>query len=236
VAYTAKLDLDTALSVLSNPMRREILSRLVMETHYPLQLAKELNTSQQAIMKHLAVLEKHGLVESTEEPSDAGGPPRKAYTATQQLSIRIDIGPNLFNAKMRSFDPEEEPSLLDDYSYINDRYQGLSKVKDDHERLKGLATTLKDVNKELADLERRRGALLVAKERLLGEASVLIAELSTDYNQRRVLYYITDRGTVSVSVISEHFNMREKAVEEIFFQLLRNRLLFDDRSLLLGAP
>ena len=41
---------------------------------------------------------------------------------------------------------------------------------------------------------------------------------------------------MSVAHISERFNMREKTVEEIFFQLLRNRLLFDDRSLLLGEP
>jgi predicted transcriptional regulator len=232
----AELDLDTALSVLSNPMRREILSRLVMETHYPLQLARELNTSQQAIMKHLSVLEKHGLVEARELPSDAGGPPRKCYTATRQLSIRIDIGPNLFNAKMNVYETGEEPPALEDYSYINDKYKELKKVDDHNERLKGLAGTLQDVNKELTDLEKRRGALLMAKERLLGDANDLIGELADDYNERRVLYFITDRGTMSVAHISERFNMREKTVEEIFFQLLRNRLLFDDRSLLLGEP
>ncbi len=232
----AELDIDTALSVLSNPMRREIISRLVMETHYPLQLARELNTSQQAVMKHLAVLEKHGLVESQEEPSDAGGPPRKAYSATKQLSIRIDIGPNLFNAKMSNYDPDGEPEPLEDYEYINERYRNLARGEEPHERLKGLAITLKDVNMELAELERRRDALLMAKEQLMGEANVLIFQLSPDYNQRRVLYFITDQGTVSVALVSERFNMREKAVEEIFFQLLRNRLLFDDRSLLLGEP
>ena len=233
---TVELDLDTALSVLSNPMRRDILSRLVMETHYPLQLAKELNTSQQAVMKHLSVLERHGMVESSEEASDAGGPPRKAYTATTQLSIRIDIGPNLFNAKMRTYDPDDTTDVLADYAYINDSYQALKDVEQGSDRLKGLASILKEINRELADLEKRRGAMLVAKERLLGEANDLIAKLSSDYNERRVLYYITDQGTMSVSVISEHFNMREKTVEEIFFQLLRNRLLFDDRSLLLNAP
>jgi predicted transcriptional regulator len=187
-------------------------------------------------MKHLGVLERHGLVESVKEPSDAGGPPRNAYTATQQLSIRIDIGPNLFNAKMRTFDPDEEVPIEQDYAHINETYGKVRGMEDDHERLKGLASVLKEVNRELADLERRRGALLVAKERLMGEANDLISKLSTDYDQRRVLYYITDRGNVSVVAVSEHFNMREKTVEEIFFQLLRNRLLFDDRSLLLGAP
>jgi predicted transcriptional regulator len=128
------------------------------------------------------------------------------------------------------------PKPLEDYEYINDRYRNLPNMEDPQDRLKGLATTLKDVNKELAELERRRDALLMAKEQLMGEANVLISQLSPDYNQRRVLYFITDQGTVSVALVSERFNMREKAVEEIFFQLLRNRLLFDDRSLLLGEP
>jgi predicted transcriptional regulator len=232
----AEIDIDTALSVLSNPMRREILSRLVMETHYPLQLAREMNTSQQAVMKHLSVLEKHGLVESKELPSDAGGPPRKNFTATKQLSIRIDIGPNLYNAKMNLYDPEEGTPPLEEYAYINDQYRELRRLKEPHERLRSLASTLKDVNSELRDLERRREALLIAKEHLLADANDLIGKLATDYDERRVLYFITDRGTMSVARISERFNMREKAVEEIFFQLLRNRLLLDERSLLLGEP
>jgi predicted transcriptional regulator len=232
----AELDIDTALSVLSNPMRREILSRLVMETHYPLQLARELNTSQQAIMKHLAVLEKHGLVESRELPSNAGGPPRKCYTATRQLSIRIDIGPNLFSAKIRTFDGDESLDIVGDYKHINEMYKLALKVSNPHDRLKALAGTLKEVNTELTELESRRGAMLIAKERLLGEANFLIGKLAKDYNARRVLYFITDRGTMSVATVSERFNMREKTVEEIFFQLLRDRLLFDDSSLLLGEP
>ena len=216
----ADLDIDTALSVLSNPMRREILSRLVMETHYPLQLARELNTSQQAIMKHLAVLEKHSLVERKDLPSNAGGPPRKCYTATRQLSIRIDIGPNLFNAKIRTFDGDEKLDIVGDYKHINDLYKQALNVNNPHDRLKALAGTLKEVNAEL----------------LLGEANYLIGKLAKDYNERRVLYFITDRGTMSVATVSERFNMREKTVEEIFFQLLRDRLLFDDSSLLLGEP
>ena len=231
----AEIDLDTALSVLSNPMRREILSRLVMETHYPLQLARELNTSQQAVMKHLAVLEQHGLVTSEEQPSDAGGPPRNCYTATKQLSIRIDIGPNLFNAKMRTFDADEGMDMAKDYNYINEKYNAIGRIEDPNARLKALASTLKDINTELGDLEGRRGAMLVAKERLLGEANDLIAQLASNYNVRRVVYFITDRGTMSVSTVSERFNMREKTVERIFFQLLRDRI-FDDSSLLLGEP
>ncbi len=231
-----ELDLDTVLTVLANPMRREILSRLVMETHYPLQLAKELNTSQQAVMKHLSVLERHGLVESEELPSDAGGPPRKCYTATTQLSVRIDMGPNLFNATLRLYDEDRSVDLRKDFEEIAEDYKRLVEIKEPHERLKAITNVLKDINRELTELERSRGTLFIAKERLLKEANLLIGQLSDNYNQRRVLYFITDRGVVSVARVSERFNLREKTVEEIFFQLLRNRLLFDEGSLLLSEP
>ncbi len=99
----AELDLDSALSVLENSTRRKILQKLVKEVHYPLQLSKELNVSQQAVMKHLKVLEEHGMVESFEEKSDAGGPPRKCYRPTRNFSIRIDFGPNTFRSRLMSF-------------------------------------------------------------------------------------------------------------------------------------
>ncbi len=229
-----ELDLDTALVVLANPMRREILSRLVMETHYPLQLARELNTSQQAVMKHLDVLRKHGLVESRELPSDAGGPPRMCYTATRQLSINIDMAPNMFNAQLRMYDPDEPPRMSDDLGYIakeRDRIGGIAREGD---RLKAIGGLLQKVNLELGELEARHAALVGAKETLMHDAAGTIAGLSLGYNERRVLYYITDRGSMSISSISERFNLREKTVEEIFFQLMRSRLLFDDSQLLLG--
>ena len=47
------VDFDEALHVLENRTRRKILEMLVREPHYPLQLSKHLDVSQQAVMKHL---------------------------------------------------------------------------------------------------------------------------------------------------------------------------------------
>ena len=52
------VDIDLALSILQNKVRRQILERLVREPHYPMQLADLIGVSQQAIMKHLKELEK----------------------------------------------------------------------------------------------------------------------------------------------------------------------------------
>ena len=52
------VDFDDAMSILENTTRREILKFLVKEPHYKLQLSEMLEVSQQAVMKHLKVLEE----------------------------------------------------------------------------------------------------------------------------------------------------------------------------------
>jgi len=108
-------DLDEILAVLENPVRRRILKKLSTDTNYPLQLARELNVSQQAIMKHLKVLEDAGFVSSVEERSDKGGPPRKVYVPTKRFSIRIDLGPNTYEERFYSF--ESYGYMTDDDNY-----------------------------------------------------------------------------------------------------------------------
>ena len=92
---------DESLSILENPTRREILRYLVKEPHYPLQLSDLLDVSQQAVVKHLKVLENAGFVDSEAKKSDKGGPPRKVYRVNQSFSIRLDLGPDLFRAEHR---------------------------------------------------------------------------------------------------------------------------------------
>ena len=92
---------DESLNILENPTRRNILRHLVKEPHYPLQLSELLDVSQQAVVKHLKVLETAGFVDSESMKSDKGGPPRKVYRVNQSFSIRLDLGPDLFRAEHR---------------------------------------------------------------------------------------------------------------------------------------
>ena len=54
------VDFEHAMNILENSTRRDILKFLVKEPHYPLQLSEMLDVSQQAVMKHLKVLEEAG--------------------------------------------------------------------------------------------------------------------------------------------------------------------------------
>ncbi|HJM87909.1 MAG TPA: helix-turn-helix domain-containing protein, partial [Candidatus Thalassarchaeaceae archaeon] len=95
------VDFDTAMTILENKARRKILEMLVREPHYPLQLSQHLEISQQAVMKHLKVLEEAGFVESEQVKSDKGGPPKKIFSVKQSFSLRLDLGPDLFRSDHR---------------------------------------------------------------------------------------------------------------------------------------
>ncbi len=213
------IDLSAVLRVLSSPTRREVLARLASETHYPLQLSKELGVSQQAIMKHIKVLEEAGLVEGVEEPSDQGGPPRTAYKLTASLSIAIDLGPSLFSTRLEVFEAPERaearrapPEPVAPREALSMRLSDLSKQAD-------------DIAREVEHLERRRAELVARRMRVLTEAHTLIARLSSAYLSRRILYWITESDDFSLPRMSEHFDLRERVAQDIYRELLREHLV-----------
>jgi predicted transcriptional regulator len=94
-------DVDKALYLLQNAVRRQILERLAREPHYPMQLSELIGVSQPAIVKHLKELEDGGMVTKTRVPSEKGGPPRTVYSVDKAFSIHVDIGPDLFRCEQR---------------------------------------------------------------------------------------------------------------------------------------
>jgi predicted transcriptional regulator len=216
--------LDQLLYALENPTRRKILAKLATETHYPLQLSKELNISQQAIMKHLKVLEKLNLVESFEEKSDIGGPPRKSYRPTKSYSIKIDIGPNTFNVDMDTFDSAD---INKDFRKLEKKFKSITSISNIEDRLNNLTNYLNDINRDLETLDDRRNQLLYLRQSGIREANDLIPQLCNNYVERRVLYYVINKSDFSLSTISETLDMREKVVEELLNRLLKRNILFD---------
>jgi predicted transcriptional regulator len=224
VTGMSEVILDELLYALENPTRRKILEKLATETHYPLQLSKELNVSQQAIMKHLKVLEKHKLVESFEEKSDMGGPPRKSYIPTKSYSIKIDIGPNTFNVEMDSFD---EADLDKSLKKLEKQFNSISNISNEKDKLQNLTKFLNDVNEELIELDKRRNQLLFLRQLAHRNANQLIMELSSNYLERRVLYCVVKSRDNSLATISETLDMREKVVQQLISNMLKRKIIFD---------
>lgn len=204
-------DLDALLEILENPIRREILLRLSHETHYPLQLSKELNVSQQAIMKHLKVLEKCGFVRCYEERSNKGGPPRKCYITTRHITITIDVGPHIFNISMKEFNDNRDESGEETKR---------KKKKNIKNALNEILRKVSKMNKEIENLEKKRNEMMLERQRLLQQAHQIICELFDDYDERKILYVLAERGCITLEELSEILNIREKMLEKMIEQLI----------------
>ncbi|MBI5000841.1 MAG: helix-turn-helix domain-containing protein [Euryarchaeota archaeon] len=199
--------LDDLLEIIENPTRRMILREIVRERRYPLQLSHDLNISQQAVMKHLRVLKEKNLVKVVTEKSDAGGPPRKCYTATQMFSITIDVGPSLFNEAVRLFKEMDE-----DIAHMEERALGRSHPV---ETIRHALSELGEIEGEMRAIEERRAELLRRKEGLR-KAAYEVAEMLCDTEgEKRVLTFIIENGNADPDAIAEGLNMRDKVVRQI---------------------
>jgi predicted transcriptional regulator len=216
-----ELSLDELLAVLGNPLRREILSRITQETHYPLQLSKELGVSQQAIMKHLQILRKYHLVRCTDPKSNTLGPPRKCYVSTGQFSIRIDFGPSalethLIHVKAR---PEEMPS-----GGLESEFRRSSALERTGDRLRAYKDIVSKINDEVGALEDRRMDLIALKQQILKQASVEISALSPDYRERRLLYLITENPSTPVDDMARMLNIQREVLARMMQDFFTDEL------------
>ncbi|MEM2199806.1 MAG: helix-turn-helix domain-containing protein [Thermoplasmata archaeon] len=97
-------DIDSILSAIENKTRREILSRLIHGEIYPLQLSRELGISQQAVMKHLYLLEKTKIVRMKGTEKSDVGPNRKIYSLDESFILNIYLTPYFFDIRKKSLD------------------------------------------------------------------------------------------------------------------------------------
>jgi predicted transcriptional regulator len=98
-------DTDVLLDVLGNETRRRILDIISHEPMYFNQLAREIGTGQQAILRHVKILEESGLIESYAKKSELGAPNRKYYKVNSSFNLNISVSNDNFT--VRNEDIEE---------------------------------------------------------------------------------------------------------------------------------
>lgn len=92
--------MDKLLQIVGNENRRKILTLLSEEPHYISQVAKKLDVTQPAILKHLSLLQKAGLIESFWRKNPLGAA-RKYYKICDSVGIEIAINPKGFRVSRR---------------------------------------------------------------------------------------------------------------------------------------
>jgi len=86
------------LKIVGNETRRKILTLLSEEPHYVSQIARKLDVTQPAILRHLQILERSGLIESF-NVSNPLGAARKYYKICDSFQLEIALNPQGFKVK-----------------------------------------------------------------------------------------------------------------------------------------
>ena len=221
------VDFDEAMAILENKARRDILKHLVKEPHYPLQLSELLEISQQAVMKHIKILEKTGFVESEKMPSEKGGPPKKMYKVNQSFSLRLDLGPDLFRAEHRQM-PAGGPMRLSnklptDLNPVIDRLGTRRKLP-----MSEAMNILSDLDFALEKIDGQRDAIIALHQQVMNKASKGVSENSESYEERIMAREMMTqpRRPLDLDIFSQNIRIQPKAAQEIM-ENIQDRLMQD---------
>jgi len=216
---------DEALSILENPTRRQILRKLVKEPHYSLQLSELLDVSQQAVVKHLKVLEEAGFVDSDKVPSEKGGPPAKMYRVNQSFSLRLDLGPDLFRAEHRKIPPggpmRLSNRLPDELDAVVDRLGTRRKIP-----MGEAMGILSELDMALEQIDERRDAIIALHQQVMRKVSPSISEGSDTYEERQLAHAMMNepRRPLDLDAFSQGLRIRSDDAEKMMVEI-RERLL-----------
>ena len=215
-----ELELDSILLTIENPIRRKLLRRLSQEPSYQLQLSKELGFSQQLVAKHLDTMEDSGVLSSLME-SSPHGPKRKEYLLNKSISVTIDFAPNLYRAKVTTFDslPDAE-TPFPAYQLVPRVQQALRGPSDGN--FGPLGGLVADIDRKLGDLEDERSVLLYIRHLAMKEVAKVIGGMRIPSEKKKILYHIIDQQNKDVEGISRALNLREGLVKDILDELNKN--------------
>jgi predicted transcriptional regulator len=210
-------NLDSILLAIENPVRRKIIRRLSKQPSYQLQMSKELGFSQQLVAKHLDAMEGTGLVSSLMEDSPHG-PRRREYLLNKSISLSIDFAPNLFRARLFSFDSPETESSGDP----NDLFRSLSDVAQRPEesgKMRPLGSLISEIDKRLANIQDERSVLLYVRHLAMKEVAKAISGMPMDWDEKKALYQLINERENSVEGISRTLRLKEDWVRDVISNL-----------------
>lgn len=193
-------DIDVLLSMVENPNRRKILTALVKEPQYPLQLSKELGISQQAVMKNLNVLEKNGMVISYQE-SSLIGPMRTVYEPSSEFTIIIDMRNSMFSTRMIELETTTE--------------QESEELSQDLMNLEEVREKISDIDKKIEELNKERSKNIREKEALIASVISELDDTQYGYNHRNILYEIMNEPDRSLNELSETLHVNENTINRV---------------------
>ena len=219
-------EIGKLLDLLGNNTRRRILESLTNEPKYFIQLSKEIGVSQQAVLKHLFLLENFGLIESFKAKSNLAAPDRKYFQLNRSVYLSIGITGNSMEIKMENIKGPNKIRSKNNMA-IENREGSIKKDKEMSGILKNAKHKLEILAKRMQELEDEKIDLLKEKQMILEITHQVIRESLKEDLARRILYSnLNSREVTDIEELSEILNTREKEIK-IIVKSLEDRFSVD---------
>ncbi len=145
-------DLGKLLDILGNETRRRILILLTKRPYFVSELSQELGVGQKAVLEHLRILEKAGLIEGRVEKIPRGRP-RKYYTIKRGFRLEVLLTPYTFGTEV--YEPKKPRQTAE---YVQ--------AKELIKSTEPLETKINELLSFLEEIERRVDETLRTKQEL----------------------------------------------------------------------
>ncbi len=219
------MEAGVLLNVLGNETRRRILTLLADEPKYFNQLAKETGVGQQAVLKHLDILEQHGLVASFRAKSELAGPDRKYFKLGRTLHLSVGIAGGLVDIGVQELGEGERIRAPRRLLGIHREVKSLDEIEDEVELVSVSDRILRDIDKRVRVLDEEKISLLNLRQRVMGKVHQ-VAQASFEELQRRILYSVLGSDTsIDIEDLSEELDAREADIKKAIRQLERKLTL-----------
>ena len=182
--------IEALISAIENSTRREILRELTSDTSYAMELSKLVGVSQQAINKHLFLLERANLIRLMQDPENGR---KKIYSPTGFSSLIIDYSRNFFNITKKDI-------------YIEDS-EKLDTADDD------LFTSLAEINRQIEEITNRRLKLLATKDQILERIHAKVNSQVMDPITRKIVNLFIE--SMDENYVAERMGMPLMLVDHI---------------------
>ncbi|MCP8307078.1 MAG: helix-turn-helix domain-containing protein [archaeon] len=221
-------DIDLLLDILGNETRRRIIKLIAEEPRYLLQMARELEVSQQAILKHLDLLQQHGLISMFSAESEFAAPQRKYYELARSLYLRVGITRNTvrFSIDKVPYKKRELKIKISDVKGLEDKVRAFEKLRKPDEALKISEEILREIDAKFEELGEMEVYLMRLKQRVSEKAKRTIKIVTSNPLERKILFSILESGkALDIDALSEELNISEKDLEMVLETLKQKGLI-----------
>jgi len=220
-------DTDQIFLALKSGTRRKILAMLASEPMYLSQLAFQLDVGQQAIFRHLQLLEEAGLLES--DFKDAGqGAPRRYYSIARAVRVEVQISPEMFDVGL--FDvPRIEIQTPDNFPQLKEIVQKCAElIKEPHSKnkLTEYSELLQELGTELQEINIAKSIAEATYSSIRNQIRAISYELLPQRMDQRIVQTLASRGgTLDTTDLSIILHLSEETLNERLVELEKRGLV-----------